>query len=261
MVRHFSFVAHAQQAFGLIAITSGAAFVIQAMQLRLFVPSDAPPHNTFIQQARHHWKLGQWMLLTNIVNVLTCYSVPWTVRYYHGVIGATAFSAVVLLLNASNPLLISVSNLITPVVARIKDRADELGQTDLRAAKRAAVKYTLQGALLLLPYFGLMLLFPGPVMNIFYKAKSPYLAMTASLLAFTVAYTLMYVSAMLNAFLCGLGKSHLPFYGQIVSGLSTVLITLPLAARYGVLGAAWGTVVPVIFQVIVGIFFVQAQRV
>ncbi len=107
-----------EYAFGIVAATSALAMLMQAAQLGLHVPSTCAPLHTAVEQARHHLSLGQWILLANLVNVLTVYSVPWMIRYTQGAVGVTMYSAVLLVPNASNALVFAVSNLITPVVAR-----------------------------------------------------------------------------------------------------------------------------------------------
>jgi O-antigen/teichoic acid export membrane protein len=210
-----------------------------------------------VHQARHHLSLGQWILLANALSLLTVYSIPWVVGYFKGTTEVASYSALLLVLNASNPLLASIANLITPVVAKLKAEAHARGETGLRQAQRAALKYSIQGAVLLFPFFAVLALVPGMALHIFYKHGSPYLLLTTPMRVFTIAYAFMYISAMINSYLCGLGNSLLPFVGQAVNALVTCLITLPLVAKFGVTGAAWGGMFPVIAQVAIGIYFVK----
>jgi O-antigen/teichoic acid export membrane protein len=246
-----------EMAFGLIAVTSGVAAGVQALQLKLYLPSDTPPMHTAVHQARHHLSLGQWILSGNLITLLSVYSIPWFMRYFHGPGGVAMYSAVLLVLNASNPLLASVANLITPVVAKVKAEAEALGKTGHRESQRAAIKYSIQGALLLYPFFAFLLLLPHIALHIFYKSGSPYLQLATPMRIFTFAYALAYISAMMNSYLCGLGKSRLPFIGQVANAVVTCAITLPLVARFGVIGAAYGALFPVLTQVGFGIYFVQ----
>ena len=244
-----------ENVFQIICITCLIAFVIQAIQVRVFAPIDTLPMHSLRHHLYHNWNLGKWVLSSNITNVITCYSIPWTIRYFHGAMGVAMFSAVVLLPNASNPLLAGVANLITPVVAKIK------AEGTLREAKHAAMKYALQGGFILLMFFGFLSIAPSVALHIFYKTGSPYLQLVTPLRVFVVVYALMYISAALTSYLCGLGESKLPFYGQVANAVITCLITLPLCAKYGVTGAAWGGLFPVAFQVILGIFFVQHHNI
>ena len=249
-----------EMAFAIIAGTSLLALIIQALQLRLHEAADSPATDTLIQQARQHLSLGQWILLANAMNLLTIYSIPWVIGYFHGKAGVAAYSAVIFVLNASNPLLASVANLITPVVAKLKTEAHANGETGLHQAQRAAVKYSVQGALLLFPCFAFLAILPGIALHVFYKPGSPYLQFTTPLRIFTIAYVLMYVSAMINSYLCGLGKSRLPFIGQLANAAVTCAITLPLVAKFGLIGAAWGSLLPVVAQVAFGAYFVRLAR-
>ena len=246
-----------EMAFALIAITSGAAMLVQMAQLRLYLPSDTAPVHTIARQAHHHLSLGQWILLSNLAGLLTTYSVPWFIRYFHGQTGVAMYSAVLLVLNASNPLVSSFANLITPVVAKVKAEAEARGESGFRQARSAALKYSAQGAILLFPFFAFLAILPGIALHIFYKTGSPYLQVTTPMRIFAAAYALMSFSAMMSSYLCGLGKSRLPFFGQFANAVTTAIITLPLAAKYGLIGAAWGGLFPVIAQVCVGMYFVR----
>jgi O-antigen/teichoic acid export membrane protein len=250
-----------EMAYAIIAGTSLIAFVIQALQLQLQIASDTPASDSFLHQSRHHLSLGQWILLANAMNLLTIYSIPWVVGYFHGTAMVAAYSAVLFVLNASNPLLASVANLITPVVAKAKAQANERGESGTREAQGAALKYSIQGALLLFPFFAFLIGFPTVALHIFYKPGSPYLALGPVMQIFTLAYGLMYVSAMINSYLCGLGQSRLPFLGQLANASVTLIITIPLVARYGLPGAAYGSIAAVLAQLSFGMYFVnQAQR-
>jgi O-antigen/teichoic acid export membrane protein len=249
-----------EYAFGVIAFTSVAAALIQAMQLRLHVPSTCAPVHTALQQARHHFKLGQWILLANVVNLLTIYSIPWMIRYTQGPAGVAMYSAVLLVLNASNALVFAVSNLITPVVAKAKTESEARGESGAHETQAVALKYALQGSMLLFPFFAFLILFPALPLHLIYKAGSPYLQLTGPMRIFAVAYGMMYVSIVLNSYLCGLGKSRAPFLAQIANAVATCLITLPLVARFGIIGAAWGSLFPVLAQLLVGAYFVYRVR-
>ncbi len=239
-------------AFGIIAVTSAASIVVQFIQLQghqrvAIAPSDP----RWSEQAVEHWHFGKWVLLSNLTNILSVYATPWVIGYFQGTGGAAMFSAVILLLNASNPILASVAGLITPAVAKAS------AEQSIRAARQVARKYAIQGAVLLLPFYGLLLLFPGFMLSKFYKSTSPYVVLTGQLRAFVVVYAVTYASAMIASYLCGLGKSRFPFYGQAVNAICTCLVTLPLAAKFGVTGAAWGGLLPVVAQLLVSLYYLR----
>jgi O-antigen/teichoic acid export membrane protein len=227
-------------AFALIGVTSLAAFLIQAAQLKLYLPSHCEPTHSIHQQARHHFSLGQWILLATSVNILTIYSIPWMIRYLHGPAGVAMYSALLLVLNASNPLRDAMANLITPVVANTRAAARNAGRGGDRECLLAAVKHAIQGACILFPFFAFVIALPGVLLHIFYKPGSPYLELGNPMRIFAVVYALTYISSVVNSYLCGLGMSKVPFLGQIANAIATCVITLPLVAVWGLKGAAIG---------------------
>jgi O-antigen/teichoic acid export membrane protein len=235
-------------AFGLIGASSLVAFFIQAAQLKLYLPSHDEPSHSIHQQARHHFSLGQWILLATSVSVLTIYSIPWMLRYMHGPTGVAMYSALLLVLNASNPLRDAMANLITPVVANTHAAARNAGRRGDRECLRAAIKHAIQGACILFPFFTFIAVIPSVPLHIFYKPGSPYLALGNPMRIFAAVYTLTYISSVVNSYLCGLGLSKVPFMAQLANAVATVLITLPLVAMWGLTGAAIG-----------GLFSVGAQ--
>jgi O-antigen/teichoic acid export membrane protein len=242
-------------AFGIIGITSAAAIVVQFIQLRGHQPVVlAPEDPVWAEQAAEHWNFGKWLMLSNLTGILSVYATPWVIGYFQGTGGAAMYSAVILLLNASNPVLASVAGLITPAVAKSK------AEQGMVAARRIAKKYATEGGALLVPFYGILLLIPGFMLKKFYKANSPYIVLTSQMRVFVLIYACTYLSAMISSFLCGLGKSRLPFFGQAANAVCTVLITLPLAARYGVTGAAWGGLIPIMAQLTVNLYFLRSVR-
>ncbi len=262
-------------AFALIAITSGAAIVIQLAQF-MEVEPDSPPvarpapeaaaaaprihfnpmylnpgARSWDAQLNEHWTFGKWVLLSNLANVFTLYATPWVIGYFQGTAVVAMFSTLILLLNASNPVCFSVANLITPAVAKAK------AEKNLSAGRKSAALYALQGAALLLPFYGILLIAPGFALHLLYGDHSPYLTLTSQLRVFVLVYACMYASIMVTSYLCGLGKSRGQFFGQATNAVITCLVTLPLAAKFGVTGAAWGGLLPVVAQLLVSLYYLR----
>ena len=235
--------------FAVVAVTSAAAAVLQAFQLRLFTTAD-PARGTLPDQVREHWDLGRWVLLGNVANVATVYAIPWVIHYWRGDEVAMYF-VVLQVLNAGNPVLAGIAGLVTPAVA--KATADR----GLAAGRRVAVKYAATGLAFLLPFYAALLALPTFVLSHWYGSRSPYVGLGGPLRAYTVVYATTYVAAMIASYLCGLGRSKLPFYGQTANAVVSVLVTLPLAARYGVNGAAAGATVAVVVQLATNVYLVR----
>jgi O-antigen/teichoic acid export membrane protein len=262
-------------AFAMIAATSGVGFVVQAVQLRLFKtdrggsaagsspgqPSRASESRTggraapvgplgISPGARLHWSLGKWVLLTNVVNLLTFYSAPWVLTYFHGKTEFAELSVVAMLLNASNPVLSTIAGLITPAVAKTN------AEKGPAAARRTVVPYALMGVMLLLPYYGMLAVFPHWVL-VHFKPDSQYTGLSTPVRLYVGIYLLLYGTQVLSGYLGGIGKTRFPFYAQSTAAIVTAIVTLPLTIRYGLLGAAWGGLAPMVGQLLVCAFFVR----
>ncbi len=187
-----------EHAFGIIACTSAAAAAIQAAQLGLFMPGSRG--TSPLQLVRQGWSLGRWVLYSNLISLLTVYATPWILRYRFGAAEVAAYVALSNLLGVTNPILAGMSNLIVPAVAKAKT------ERGLRAARRAAASYGLQGAALLLPYYFLLVAIPSVILRLFYGKASPYISLTTPLRMFVAIYAMFYVTQMLAGLFNGLGR-------------------------------------------------------
>jgi O-antigen/teichoic acid export membrane protein len=268
-------------AFAIIAATSGAAWVIQSLQLRVFSDQPGAAHEGYSRSKRSseedrllreyppcaarglrsltmprrqdvtlHWSLGKWVLLSNLVNVLTFYSAPWMLTYTHGKTDFALLSVVAMLLNASNPVLSTVSGLITPAVARANE------QGGLKAARRAAGVYAVMGLALLLPYYGLLIAAPHWVLE-HLKPGSKYAELSTPVRLYVGIYLLLYGTQVLASFLSGLGRTRQPFYAQATAAVVTAAVTLPLVVKFGVIGAAVGGLFPMAAQLLVCAYYAR----
>ncbi len=239
-----------EYAFGIIATTSAIAALIQAIQLKLFIPdSHGSSSSNLITE---NWSLGRWVLYSNLISLPTVYVTPWILAYFHGVGEVAAYGALSTLLGVTNPILNGMSGLIVPAVAKAK--ADH----GLHAAKIVAAKYALQGAALLLPFYLLLTAFPGVILRLIYGKSSPYLSLTTPLRLFVFIYATFYIWQMFAGLFNGLGKSRWTFYAQLSVAIINSLISLPLAAVVGLLGALYGGIVPMLLQVGLGIYFLRS---
>jgi glycosyltransferase involved in cell wall biosynthesis/O-antigen/teichoic acid export membrane protein len=239
------------RAFAIIAITSAVAAAIQAIQLRLHIHNGETPPLRLETQSREHWLLGRWVLLTNFVSLFTVYATPWVLFHFHGAAEVASFQAVANLLGVSNPVFTGMAGLIVPAVAKAKL------EHGLHAARNAAIKYGLQGAALLTPYFGFLLIAPHFALRRLYGPDSPYLSFAGPLRMFVIIYAVFYVSQIFAGFLNGLGKSQWTFYGQALTAVVNTGVCLPMAAVYGLVGAIGSGVLPVAAQLAANLYSVR----
>ena len=211
-------------AFAVIAVTSGAGASSRRRRLRLRrVP--APRH---LGPGPRYFDLGRWMALTNLTNVLNIQFVPWTLAAFHGVAESAKLQATGNILGVTHPAVFGVSNMIVPAAAKARREGGWV------AVRKVALHYFLLGAVLTLPYYLALLLWPGLSLRLFYGHASPYLNLRWTLRIFAAAYLLNYLSATTAAVLNGLRKTRSVFVSQLAGAVTTLLVSVPLAAWGGV---------------------------
>jgi O-antigen/teichoic acid export membrane protein len=210
-----------------MANVSAFSFAIQLMQIGLGRPS--------VTEVREHtgifWRLGQWILMSHIVNLLSSQFIPWAIAYFHGIGVAGALRAIMNLLGATHPILYSVGSLIITLTAKIHKK------DGLAAAQNVATRLAAQGALLILPFYIALFAFAEPILELVYGQGTPYLDFKAALQLASVGYCITFLAQMLQAFLNGLGDSRSSFFTDTVGALSALIVGLPLAIWTGVVGA------------------------
>jgi O-antigen/teichoic acid export membrane protein len=237
-----------ETAFIAVAATSALAAVLQAMQLG--IGSTAWRHGTVREAAAESWRLGRWVLLTALVSAGVIHLIPWSLGAAHGTTEVARFAAVATIMNASNPVVMSIGSLIVPVVAAAVVKGGP-GPGGARAARRAALKYAAAGAALLAPFYVMLLLLPGLALRLFYGPDSHYLSLGHELRVFVLCYAMMYVGNVSVSILNGLGRGRAGFIATTLAAAGAAAVSVPLAAAFGVRGAAWGGVVPISIQLLV----------
>ncbi|MBD2388119.1 lipopolysaccharide biosynthesis protein [Cylindrospermum sp. FACHB-282] len=236
-----------ESTFFVIALTSALAALVQSLQLQLKSIDSQSLWNT----ARVSWNLGKWNLLGSITAIANIHATPWILAIYHGTGETAAVQAVINILGASNPVIVSTNNLVVPSVAKANLDGG------MKAVKQVALKYTIQGGLLLFPFFGLLGLFPRQVLELMYGSNSPYLNLDNVLRLFVLAYTLLYLSQIPSGILGGLEKTKSAFIGQMGSVTSSLLIGIPLIVQMGAFGAGISSILAAFFRIFINVLQIQ----
>jgi Na+-driven multidrug efflux pump len=174
------------------------------------------------------------MLITNLSALLTSLAYPYALTWFHGLGNAAIFYAIINAFKPANPIMSSMTGLIVPAVARA------MSSDGPKAARRLAIRYTAFGAILLLPYFLLLIFFPTQVLEFFYKKGHPYTQHGHLLRLFVANYTAVYLLCTFGGWLSALGRSRWLFYSQIVNIIVSLAIGLPLIIKWGVEGLIIG---------------------
>lgn len=214
-------------AFLVLAITSGAAAIVQGAQLRVL--------SLQVRKATHlvrdFWSLGGWALFSNSSDTGYRQSLPWALAFLFGAQAAASFQALMNVLGVSHPVLFGTSNLVIPAASAAKERKGS------RTALKISVLYGGMATALVGPYFGLLLLWPHKALALFYGQNSPYAGMTLELRLAVVTYFVAIIGAFLLGYILGIGR---PKYAFAANFGATAIAAAPAAiliVKFGVAGA------------------------
>jgi O-antigen/teichoic acid export membrane protein len=224
-----------------MAATSAGGAMVQLWQLGFVKVSYREAYSWFRQSCA----MGGWATLANVSTSLSAQAFPWFLAM-RGSAEAASFQSLANLVGVTTPVMLGISNLIIPAVSH--DGGEKAGEPI-----EITASYGIQGALLILPYFALLMVFPGRVLSFLYGKYSPFTQLAAPLRVFVLAAAAMYIAHLACAMLYGLKQASSVFQAQ-VSGIPTALILgLPLSLHFGVLGACIGLVIVYVIRALISI--------
>lgn len=218
---------------GVMAVTSLVGGLVQLAQLGLRAPFAT--RDEVVQAWRRNWALGRWPLLGSFVGGAGLQVMTWSLAGTHGTGDTGGLQALVNVVNAANPVMFGVANILLPAVVRAANRRDNWH------IARVAVQYTGQGGLLVIPYFLALAVWPELVLGLAYGSRSSYLALGADLRLLAISSMLGYLSGMVGVVLNGLQRTRAGFVVVLLSSVVALAVGVPLATQLGVFGAclAW----------------------
>ena len=234
------------RALWLIGVTSMVAFALQLWQLR-----PAPPQpGELAPTLRDFWMLGRWSVPARFTGFFTLQAFPWVIAFRHGTAEVATYQALFQLLALSNPILVSMGNLIIASIARSKGRQVRAG------AKYIALALGLVGGYLLL----LSVAGPG-FLGILYGRHSSYVGQMPLLRLFALAWIFEAIALLATATLGGLEKVKGQFWIQLSGCLCALAVALPLVYRRGIAAAGVGLLMVNAVRAVVGVALVlRAQH-
>lgn len=231
-------------AFALMALTSGLALAVQLLQVRARLGGVA-----LWRLGLEYWDVGKWYLLNNLVNVVAVQAYPWAVASFCGLEEAAYFQAVANILGVTNPVLFGIGGLILPAVAKARHAGRGV------EVRRIALCYTVQGAVLLFPYYFVLLCWPHEVLMTIYGGNSPYLGLKLPLQLSVLTYLFGYLAGMGMTTLNGIERGAQAFLAQLASVATVLALGLPLTAQVGLIGAVVGSACATLARLVVsGVF-------
>jgi O-antigen/teichoic acid export membrane protein len=232
--------------FAVIAVTSLLAAIIQAYQLRLEIKYDT---GTFTYSG-DTWKLSRWAILANAAVVLPSLTFPWLLAL-NGAQETASYQALVNLVGITNPVLLGISNIAIPAVTLANI------QGGFNAAGKVLLRYGAVGAVLVVPCFLVMAVWPGTSLQFFYGSASPYLTEVVVLRLLVGVYSISFVSFLFATFFYGAGESKSVMKAQWTGAIVAIVLGFPLVTELGVLGAAIGLGLAYVAQAIAFVFLMR----
>lgn len=182
------------------------------------------------------WRLGRWLLLGNLTGLITLLAANWVLAWRHSLAEAGQLLALANLVNLANPVMFGIIGLIVPAVAHARASRGWLG------ARHVALHYAGLGALLVIPFFAIMLLYPRFTLGLFYR-DATLLSLEGQLQIYAVYGAFNYIAAVTGAVLEGLEQARHSFDGRVVHTLCATFIGIPLIIVLGLNGAIIGSLI------------------
>ncbi len=77
--------------------------------------------------ARQSWKLGKWLLLSQMAIQLQGYAAQWLILVMAGAVATGVYTACLSVVNLSNPFIFGILNFLTPKYVRVRNGAGDRG--------------------------------------------------------------------------------------------------------------------------------------
>lgn len=211
------------RAFTVIGVTSLLAIAIQLATIGY-----ARPRLWRIRDlCRQSLHIGGTVVPAKLASFFTLQSFPWTLQLAAGPAAAASFQALLNVLGVANPLLIGTGSLVTASTAKSRSIA----------GLKQGRGHALFGMCAIAPWLLLVLLFPGPVLKLFYGAGSVYIGATLPLRIMVLGTLLEAIALPATCMITGRSDFRLLLLMQSI-GAVTFLASCYLIFRFTLTGAA-----------------------
>jgi O-antigen/teichoic acid export membrane protein len=192
--------------------------------------------STFLEREpdyrREHWKYARWVLVTAFVFQLTTQGYYWLVAGLLSVRDVAELKAVTLIVAPADQIFIALNYLVLPLLSA-HYAARRIGNL-LSVWKW----YALAIAAVTVSFFLLIRAFGRPLTHLLYGGR--YDDMAPLLTILVLLPVVMGVGHTMNAALKAAESPKLVFWAYAASGAVTFVAGIPLVARFGLRGAAYG---------------------
>jgi O-antigen/teichoic acid export membrane protein len=235
----------------LLIISAGLAIGAAFGYFRLF-NAIAVSVGKFRHDFFESWRFGRWVLAEMLPYTLSVQGYIYLTALLIGTQATAALGASQNILNATNILLLSFSNIMTPIAAR---RYSTGGNKALTALMMKA------GLLLAVPILGfyiVAMVFAEEILNFVYKLN--YAGYGSLIIICSLYFIVSYFNRMLQVMLYAKKKPDIGFWAKMLSLAVMAVIAYPMIEIFGVYGAATGTVISQIVILFGLLFYLFGAR-
>jgi O-antigen/teichoic acid export membrane protein len=211
-------------AFEVMAGTSAAGAVLQTVQLKLTLRD----FRGALPLLHKFWGVGRWALLANAVQAFVNQSLLWVLALA-GTSAVASFQSLLNLVRVTNPVMFAIGGILLPTVAAKPG--------DPSAGLHAARRYGLLGALVLLPYFGVIFVCPSITLRLLYGAGSQYARLETDLRILILGSAFSYATYVLGMYYYGLSRGAVVLRCGLLAAATGIVGGLLLVVQAGVFGA------------------------
>lgn len=211
--------------FEAMAVTSAAGWLLQICQLRL-APSD---FRGSLRLVPRFWGAGRWALLVGVTQAFIGQALLWFLAF-RGMAEVASFQSLLNLVRVTNPVMFAIGSVVLPIVAARQEKP--------AAGLLAVRRYGLLGALVLIPYFAVIFIFPSSMLRLLYGAGSSYLGLPVELRLLILGSAFVYVGHILGMYYFGLSRSDVVFRCESAAAATAAVGGLVLVTQAGIIGAS-----------------------
>jgi O-antigen/teichoic acid export membrane protein len=236
-----------ETAFLTIGCTSFVSFVVQWIQVGIVRVRSSRIFSIGVG----FWRCGRWMAFTNLASIPTIQGISWVLAIFSGLNVVAEYQAIVNLLRVANPIISGISSVIVPSAAHARR------ESGIRDAWQTTARHAMHGAILLMPYFMILLVVPRQALSLIYGHDSPYVHIGNALRLYVAANVIFYFAQMVLTFLAAIEQPRAVFWAQCWTTAVTILISLPLTACFGLYGVIGGVAISILVRFFSAMFYLR----
>jgi O-antigen/teichoic acid export membrane protein len=181
-----------------------------------------------------------YIFLTTVGDYLRGYTDSLVIGRWIGITAITPFSVVVRLMEYFKQLMTAVIGPVMPAISQLdaQQREAEVRNLFLRATRITAIISLLVGAEFILNGKGLLKFWLG----------EGFTGVFPLLVVMTVGYVINFSQSPAVVLLIAKGRHRDLGWWSLAEGVANLLLSIYWATRYGLIGVAWGTVVPMVLN-------------